>query len=93
MNIKAFFEMPLPEGSEPFMMLIAKSHGFNPSGELTLNEFLTKEVCEKQISSLFRAIIRNALEGQLGISGTEQINNILAAYDASHKSSAIIADE
>lgn len=88
MKVQVFFEMPLPAESDPYLELIAKAHGYVHGGETTRNEFILREVCEKQVSELFRTLIVNALSAQLGLSGSAQINVIEATYRADHKVSA-----
>lgn len=88
MKVQVFFEMPLPAESEPYLELIAKAHGFVPGGDTSRNDFIRREVCEKQVSELFRTLIVNALSAQLGLSGSDQIATIEATYRADHKVSA-----
>lgn len=92
MKVSVSFELPLPEGFEPYLLLIAKSHGYVEGGETSLEDFICREVCEKQVSSLFRTLVKSALGGQLGIVGQPQIAVIEQSFDALHSVSASITE-
>jgi hypothetical protein len=91
MKLTVTFEMPMPEGFEPYLDIIAKTHGWSESSEQTAIEFVCENVCKPQVSSLFSAIIANAISGYLGVSGSEQVKEILGAYHTLHTVEAKIA--
>ena len=91
MKLTVTFEMPLPEGFEPYLDIIAKTHGWSKSSEQTAIEFVCESVCKPQVSSLFSAIIANAISGYLGLSGSEQLKKILATYNTIHTVTAEMA--
>jgi hypothetical protein len=91
MKLTVTFEMPLPEGFEPYLDIIAKTHGWSESSEQTAIDFVCENVCKPQVSSMFSAIIANAISGYLGLSGSEQVKEILATYHALHTVEAEIA--
>lgn len=92
MKVKVQFEMPLPEGFGPYLEIIAKTHGWSESSEMAVADYVCENVCKPQVSSLFSTIIANAIAGYLGISGAEQVKEILAAYHQLHTVTAEIAD-
>jgi hypothetical protein len=92
MKVSVQFELPLPEGFEPYLQIIAKTHGWSEGSELTVNEYVCENVCKPQVSSLFSAIIANAISGYLGLSGSEQVKDILLAYNQLHTVTAEIAE-
>jgi hypothetical protein len=91
MKLTVTFEMPMPEGFEPYLDIIAKTHGWSASSEQTAIDFVCESVCKPQVSSLFSAVIANAISGYLGLSGSEQVKDILAAYNELHTVKAEIA--
>lgn len=95
MKVKVQFEMPLPEGFEPFLKVIAETHGYVEStdGGPSMNDFICKEICEKQVSSLFRNLIVNALTPYFGIAGREQVQAVEDSYMAMHSVVADIVSE
>jgi len=93
MKVKVQFELPLPEGFGPYLQIIAKIHGWSEASEMTPEAYVCENVCKPQVSSLFSAIIANAIAGYLGISGSEQVKDILATYNQIHTVTAEIADE
>jgi hypothetical protein len=92
MKVSVQFELPLPEGFEPYLQIIAKTHGWSEGSELTVNEYVCENVCKPQVSSLFSAIIANAISGYLGLSGSEQVKDILLAYNQLHTVTAEITE-
>lgn len=92
MKVTVQFELPLPEGFEPYLQIIAKTHGWSESSDLTVSQYICENVCKPQVSSLFSAIIANAISGYLGISGSEQVRDILLAYNQLHTVTAEIAE-
>jgi len=92
-KVRIVFEMPLPEGYEPYLDIIAKTYGWSASSEQTAIDFVCENVCKTQVSSLFSTLIANAITGYLGLSGSEQLKEILAAYHALHTVEAEIVDE
>jgi len=92
MKVSVQFELPLPEGFEPYLQIIAKTHGWSEGSELTVNEYVCENVCKPQVSSLFSAIIANAISGYLGLSGSEQVKDILLAYNQLHTVTAEISE-
>jgi hypothetical protein len=92
MKVTVQFELPLPEGFEPYLQIIAKTHGWTEGAELSVADYICKNVCEPQVSSLFSAIIVNAISAYLGISGSDQVKEILSAYHQLHTVTAEIAE-
>jgi hypothetical protein len=92
MKVSVQFELPLPEGFEPYLQIIAKTHGWSEGSELTVNKYVCENVCKPQVSSLFSAIIANAISGYLGLSGSEQVKDILLAYNQLHTVTAEITE-
>ena len=90
MNITVTFAMPLPEGFEPFMDIIAKTHGWSEQTDIRAAVYLCESVCKPQVSALFRVIVGNAISSYLGLSGQAQLNAILEQYDALHSVTAEI---
>jgi hypothetical protein len=90
MNITVTFAMPLPEGFEPFMDIIAKTHGWSVQSDISAAVYLCESVCKPQVSALFRVIVSNAISSYLGLSGQEQLNAILEQYDTLHTVTAEI---
>jgi hypothetical protein len=84
MKLQVVFEMPMPEGFEPYLTIIAKTHGWSEESGVTEIEYVCKEICEPQVSSLFSVIISNAVSGYLGTSGAEQVQQIIATYNELH---------
>ena len=83
-KLQIIFEMPLPEGFEPYLDIIAKTYGWSASSEQTAINFVCENVCKPQVSSLFSVIISNAVSGYLGTSGAEQVQQIIATYNELH---------
>lgn len=92
MKVTVQFQLPLPEGFEPYLQIIAKTHGWSEGSELSVAEYICENVCKPQVSSLFSAIIANAISGYLGLSGSEQVKEILAAYHELHTITAEITE-
>jgi len=92
MKVSVQFELPLPEGFEPYLQIIAKTHGWSEGSELSVTDYICENVCKPQVSSLFSAIIANAISGYLGLSGSEQVKDILLAYNQLHTVTAEIAE-
>lgn len=92
MKVTVQFELPLPEGFEPYLQIIAKTHGWSEASELNVNQYVCENVCKPQVSSLFSAVIANAISAYLGISGSDQVKEILAAYQQLHTVTAEIAE-
>ena len=88
MKVQVSFELQVPAESGPYLELIAKAHGYVPSPGVSVTDFLMREVCEKQVSELFRGLIINSLHAQLGLSGAEQVAAVEEAYRAGHQVSA-----
>jgi hypothetical protein len=92
MKLQVTFEMPLPEGSGPFIEVIAKTHGWAPGSEVTADEFICKSICEPQVSALFSSLIYGALSAYYGISGAAQLHEVIEQYKQTHSVSAIVTD-
>lgn len=90
MNITVTFTMPLPEGFEPFLDIIARTHGWTEQSSSSAASYLCDNVCRPQVSALFRSIVGNAISSFLGLSGQEQLQAILKQYDALHSVTAEI---
>jgi hypothetical protein len=90
MKITATFEMPLPEGFEPYMDIIARTHGWSGAQGTSAAGFLCENVCKPQVSSLFRVLIGNALSHYFGLAGQEQVSVILGQYDQLHTVAATV---
>lgn len=91
-KVQIIFEMPLPEGFEPYLDIIAKTYGWSASSEQTAINFVCENVCKPQVSSLFSTVIANAITGYLGLSGSEQLKEILSAYHQLHTVTAEITE-
>lgn len=90
MNITVTFAMPLPEGSEPFLDIIARTHGWTEQSDSTAAVHLCESVCKPQVAALFRSLVGNAISSYLGLSGQAQLQAILEQYDALHSVTATI---
>jgi|LakMenE01Jun11ns_1017448.scaffolds.fasta_scaffold9877632_2 hypothetical protein len=91
MKIRVTFEMPLPEGFEPFLLVIAETHGYSASQypDLTPEQFVLAHVCCPQVSTLFKTIITSALSPYFGIVGKEQVEQVQSVYENTH---TVVAD-
>jgi hypothetical protein len=92
MKLQVTFEMPLPEGSAPFIEAIALTHGWTTGSEVTAHEFICKSICEPQVSALFSSLIYGALSTYYGISGAAQLNEVIEQYKQTHLVSATVSD-
>jgi len=93
MKLQVTFNMPLPEGYEPFLEVIAKTHGWSEATGESAASYVCSEVCKPQVSVLFEALIKGALSPYFGSSGASQVEQIVGHYRASHEVSAdIVAD-
>jgi hypothetical protein len=92
MKVTVQFELPLPEGFEPYLEIIAKTHGWTEGSELNVADYICENVCKPQMSSLFSAIIANAISAYLGISGSDQVKEILSTYHQLHTVTANITE-
>lgn len=94
MKLRVTFELPLPPETQPYLGIIAKVFGYSPSlHEMTPEAFVCKEVCEPQVSALFRTMITNALSSYLGLAGADQVSQVQAQYDATHSVTADIVSD
>ncbi|NBT57468.1 hypothetical protein EBT16_01675 [bacterium] len=95
MKLKVQFEMPLPEGFEPFLKVIAEIHGYSEAAypDKSVEQFICEGVCAPQVSNLFRIIVTNALTPYFGIAGKEQVDTVLTVYQQSHAVTAEIVVE
>lgn len=93
MKLKVVFELPMPEGFEPYLTIIAKTHGWLEDSGQSQEAFICENICKPQISTLFSAIINNAISGYLGISGAEQVKDIIATYNQIHTVTAEMIEE
>ena len=91
MKVKVQFEMPLPQGFEPYLEVIAKAHGYQGQG--SLEQFICQEVCQPQVSALFRSLIVNALIPYFGFAGLAQVEAVEAQYSLGHTVTAEIVME
>ena len=91
MKLKVQFEMPLPEGFEPYLEVIARVHGYQGDGNP--QQFICQEVCQPQVSALFRALIVNALTPYFVIAGRQQVEAIEGQYATTHAVVANIIDD
>ena len=82
MKLQVVFELPLPQGYEPFLKIIAETHGYSESAcsDTTVETFVCKNVCELQITQLFANLIQNALNPYFGLVGRDQVQAILSQY-------------
>jgi len=87
MKLKVQFEMPLPDGFEPYLEVIAKAHGYQGQG--SPEQFICQEVCQPQVSALFKGLMLNALIPYFGFAGLSQVEAVEAEYVASH---SVVAD-
>ena len=87
MKVKVQFEMPLPEGFEPYLEVIARAHGYQGDG--SSQQFICQGVCQPQVSALFRSLIVNALTPYFGLAGQAQIEAVESHYAANH---TVVAD-
>ena len=95
MKVKVQFEMPLPEGFEPFLKVIAETHGYSEAAypDKSVEQFICEGVCAPQVSNLFSGLIVNALTPYFGIAGKEQVDAVQAAYQQLHSVTAEIVME
>lgn len=95
MKLRVTFEMPLPAGFEPFLKVIAETHGYSTTEypELTPEQFILTHVCCPQVSGLFKAIITNALSPYFGVAGRNKVDEVQDVYDETHSVIADIVDE
>lgn len=95
MKVRVTFEMPLPQGFEPFLLVIAETHGYSPSQypDLTPEQFILAHVCCPQVSTLFRTLITNALSPYFGVAGRTQVDEVQSVYEDTHTVIADIVDE
>lgn len=95
MKVKVQFEMPLPEGFEPFLKVIAETHGYSEAAypDKSIEQFICQNVCQSQVSNLFRLIIANALTPYFGVAGKEQVDTVLTVYQQAHTVTAEIVVE
>lgn len=91
MKLKVQFEMPLPEGFEPYLEVIARAHGYQGNG--SSEQFICQEVCQSQVSALFRSLIVNALIPYFGFAGLAQVEAVEAQYSLGHSVTAEIVME
>lgn len=84
--------MPLPEGFEPYLDIIAKFYGWTDQSDTSAAAYLCEHVCEPQVSDLFRSIIGHAISTYVGLAGQAQTEVILQQYDALHSVTAEIAE-
>lgn len=92
MKLKVTFEMPLQDGSDPFIEVIAKIHGWTPGGDVSAKEYICKSICEPQVSWLFRSLINGALSAYYGVSGEAQLAGVVEEYNRTHSVSAEIVE-
>lgn len=91
MKLRVTFEMPLPDGFEPYLEVIARAHGYQGDG--SSQQFICKEVCQPQVSALFRALIVNALTPYFGIAGQSQVALVEEQYSLGHTVTADIVSD
>jgi hypothetical protein len=90
MKLQVTFNMPLPEGYEPFLEVIAKTHGWSEATGVTVTEYIRSQVCQPQVSALFEGLIKGALYPFFGSAGAAQVEQIVDHYRAYHQVSADI---
>ena len=93
MKLRVTFELPLPEGFEPFLQVIAEAHGYTMEEDKTAMQYICQNVCCPQVSALFQTLITSALHPYFGMAGRDQINAVQANYVENHTVSAEIVDE
>jgi hypothetical protein len=92
MKLQVAFEMQLPEGYEPYLEIIAKTHGWSEGLGVTATSYVCQSVCEKQVSALFSSIISGALSAYYGLSGAAQVDAIIEQYQQGHAVAANLAE-
>lgn len=94
MKLSIKFELPLPDGYEPFLQVIAEMHGYSEANYpgVSVSEFICKNICKPQVSALFHRLINNALSPYFGIAGRQQVEAINKQYDALHSVTAEIVE-
>lgn len=94
MKIKLQFELPLPEGFEPFLRVIAETHGYRGSeSEISAEDFVCQKICVPQVDSLFRTLITNALAPYFGLAAQDKVDSVLAAYEQQRVVTAAMVTE
>lgn len=94
MKLRVTFELPLPPETQPYLGMIAKVFGYSPAvHEMSPEAFVCKQVCEPQVSALFRSLVTSALSSYLGIAGADQVAEVQAQYDATHSATADIVSD
>jgi hypothetical protein len=94
MKARIVFELPLPEGFEPYLEVIAKVHGYSETEfpNVTAGDYLLKQVCTAAVAAMFQTMITNALSVYYGLAGEEQVKAIQAQYMDTHTVVAEIVD-
>lgn len=95
MKLRVTFELPLPEGYEPFLRVVAEMHGYSEANfpGVGVSEFVCKNICEPQVSALFHSLINNALSPYFGIAGRQQVEEVQSLYADTHSVVADIVSE
>lgn len=95
MKLRVTFELPLPEGYEPFLRVIAEMHGYSEANcpGVSVSDFICKNICEPQVSALFHSLINNALSPYFGIAGRQQVEAIEGQYATTHAVVANMIDD
>jgi|688.fasta_scaffold518811_4 hypothetical protein len=82
MKLDVTLSMPLPENSAPFLMIIAKAHGYEgPAEQAAINQFVCEHICKQQMLALFRTIITNALAPYYGIANSAEATKAVIYFD------------
>lgn len=96
MKIEVNFEMPLPEGFEPFLQIIAEAHGYSQAlyPDKTVEQFICDNVCAPQVVALMKSLAVNPLVPYFGIAQLDKIEAVRNVFDETHSVTAqIIATE
>jgi hypothetical protein len=92
MKLSVTFDLPLPEGAEEFIRVIAKVHGIS-SDELSDITDGLETVCEEQTKALFYNLTISALSAYLGFAGAQTIEQIRAHFETAAEISATLTSE
>lgn len=92
MKLSVKFDLPLPEGAEEFIRIIARVHGISSEELSDITDGLEK-VCEEQTKALFYNLTISALSAYLGFAGGETIEKIRNHFEANADTAAFLIAE
>lgn len=85
MKMRVTFELPLPESSNIYFEILAKTHGYIATQtDETAMEFVLNKICCKQVSSLFHNLIVDGLAAFYGSERQNIVEQICTIYQKTH---------